>query len=493
MGVAIDPGEPVPEPASTGSFLTRHPRWRLALVSFAVASAYVAGGKAGLLVAGPNPSVSAVWPPTGIAIAALLLGGSELWPAVFAGAFVVNFTTTGDLASTLGIATGNTLEALIGSYLANRFASGRRLLDHPRSVLTFAVLSGLGACSVAATIGAGSLTLAHLAQGQSFLSLWAPWWLGDAIGAIEITPLILAVAARASGTSPLRPVPGWPERVAVAGAVAGIAWLVFAQNPPILFDGTPILFLVILPIAWAAFRFGPLGAVAAVSTTSVVAVVATVTGRGPFTLLPADVSLLALRVFIGSLALAALLVAADTVQHREWEQELYRARKELQRALGTKSSELDTARALANVGTWTYDGNTRKMVWSEEMYRIFGYGEERFPVDLERATARMASTDRDRFRSAVSGLLASDGTGPAVEQRIRLELPDGGSRTIRARSQALAPGPGRGGRVTGTVQDISERANLEREVQRLGGSEPTAAEPEGFVMWMIPWMAQRRR
>src|SRR5579863_6903026 len=88
-------------------------RLRLALSLVALGSSYVLAGKVGLFLAVGNASVSAVWPPTGIAIAALLLGGAELWPAIFAGAFIVNITTTGDIASSLGIASGNTLEALV--------------------------------------------------------------------------------------------------------------------------------------------------------------------------------------------------------------------------------------------------------------------------------------------------------------------------------------------------------------------------------------------
>lgn len=465
--------EDAPDPG--GRFLTwmRRPRIRYVLLSIVVGSAYFVGGKAGLFLAVNNPSVSAVWPPTGIAIAALILGGSEFWPAVFVGAFVVNLTTTWDLGSTLGIASGNTLEALVGSYLANRFASGRNLLDSPRSVLTFAALSGLAASAIAATVGSASLILAHLAHGQSFVSLWTPWWLGDAIGAIELTPLILAVAQFLSKHAGFLPERRWPERAALGVIVVAIALVVFARNPPILIDGSPLVFLVVLPSVWAAFRFGPLGAVSAVSTISVIAIVATVTGSGPFALLPPDISLLALRIFIGSLGLTALLVASDVVEHRRLENALFRIRKEPQQTVQARTAGLDAVKSIAQVGNWTFDFATRKLVWSDEMYRIFGYGDQRFPIELDGFLCRLDTEDRAIFVSELSDASESptQSNSHIAERTLHLALPGGFRRTIRSRLQVAEVLNSRASRVAGTVQDITDRAALEEEPRRLRSLE----------------------
>src|SRR2546421_5635421 len=90
---------------------------------------YLIAGKLGLRLAVVNPSATAVWPPTGIALAALLLAGYDVWPAIMVGAFLVNLTTTGAVPSAVAIAAGNTLEGLLGAYLVNRFARGRRVGD----------------------------------------------------------------------------------------------------------------------------------------------------------------------------------------------------------------------------------------------------------------------------------------------------------------------------------------------------------------------------
>ncbi len=109
-----------------------------------------------------NPSASAVWPPTGIAIAALLVLGYRAWPAILVGAFLVNITTSGSVLASLVIAGGNTLEALTGAYLVNRYANGRRAFERARDIFRFIVLAGLVSTTISATIGVASLVLNEL-------------------------------------------------------------------------------------------------------------------------------------------------------------------------------------------------------------------------------------------------------------------------------------------------------------------------------------------
>src|SRR5437588_5399373 len=91
-------------------------------------------------------------PPTGLTLAALLLLGYRVWPGIFLGAYLVNISTAGSIATSLGLAVGNTLEGLVGAYLVNRFANGRNAFDRPQDVFTFALLAGLVSTSVSATI-----------------------------------------------------------------------------------------------------------------------------------------------------------------------------------------------------------------------------------------------------------------------------------------------------------------------------------------------------
>ncbi|MCI4327511.1 MAG: MASE1 domain-containing protein [Thermoplasmata archaeon] len=468
--------------------------WRTAAALGLLGSSYFAAGKVGLLLAIGNSSVSAVWPPTGIAIAALLLGDSTLWPAIFVGAFFVNLTTTWDVASSLGIASGNTLEALVGAYLANRFAGGRRMFEQPRNVLLFALLSGAGAAAVAATIGTTTLTLAHLARPGAVLNVWGSWWLGDAIGAIEVAPLILALAPRVTRPRPVWGTPGRAEAGIVGAVTAAVALLVFARPTSTVLGGYPLEFLVVPPVVWGATRFGTVGAIGSVSAVSVIALVATVRGEGPFAAFPPDVALLALRVFIGSLVLTALLVAAEVTQHHRLETELYDARKALQQMLIERNSQLDAAKSLATVGTWTLEAGSGKLVWSDEMYQIFGYGSARFPVVLGTGLERMERSDRATFLAELRAVLDAPSAQdvPLPEHRYRLRLPNGERRALQSQIAVSETIDGRASRLRGTVLDVTERQRLEDELRRLKLGSESEPPPKDFLMWMIPWMKEEK-
>src|ERR1044071_7948654 len=119
----------------------------------ALAAAYFVAGKLGLAFAFVNPSVSAVWAPTGIALAAFVLFGYGVWPAIFLSAFLVNLTTTGSVASSVGIGVGNTLEGVVGAYLVNRFARGRQVFERAQDVFIYVALACLVGTSVSATGG----------------------------------------------------------------------------------------------------------------------------------------------------------------------------------------------------------------------------------------------------------------------------------------------------------------------------------------------------
>src|SRR5258707_5401922 len=106
---------------------------------------YLIAGKIGLNLASLHASASPVWPPAGIGLAAILLLGYRAWPAIFVGAFLVNLTTAGDITTSVAIASGNTLEALAGAWLRNRFPCGRNVFDRPQGVFKFALAAAISA------------------------------------------------------------------------------------------------------------------------------------------------------------------------------------------------------------------------------------------------------------------------------------------------------------------------------------------------------------
>src|ERR1700676_488523 len=162
----------------------------------ALSVVYFFVGKLGLTLAVVNPSVSAVWPPTGIALAAFLIFGYDVWPAIFIGAFAVNLTTAGTAGTSFALAIGNTLEGLVGAYLVSRYAYGRQAFTRVNDVLRFAFLGGVVSTSIAATVVLLSLIAGGLIHGADRTQVWLTWWLGDMIGAIVFAPCLILWSVR---------------------------------------------------------------------------------------------------------------------------------------------------------------------------------------------------------------------------------------------------------------------------------------------------------
>src|SRR6266705_2809086 len=150
---------------------------------------YFIAGKLGLMLASLHASASPVWPPAGIALAALLLRGYRAWPAIFVGAFLVNVTSAGNVATAFAIATGNTLEAFVGAWLVNRFAGGANVFDRPQGVFKFALAAGISTI-ISPAFGVTCLGVAGFADWANYGAIWLTWWLGDATGDLVFTLLV---------------------------------------------------------------------------------------------------------------------------------------------------------------------------------------------------------------------------------------------------------------------------------------------------------------
>jgi signal transduction histidine kinase/ActR/RegA family two-component response regulator len=283
--------------------------WRQFLLIAALIAIYFLAGRFGLYFFGLlHPSASAVWPPTGVAIAALLLFGYRVWPAIFIGAFLVNVTTAGSIASSLGVALGNTLEGIVAVYLVNRFARGRDTFVRATDILKFMGLAALLSTILSASIGVASLTLGGYAAASEFGSIWFTWWLGDAAGAILVTPLVvLWYTNRAWNWTPRQTV----EAALMLLSVIIVGLVIFVH--PVL-ASYPLAFLCIPPLVWAALRFGQREVATAVVILSLTATAATATGHGSFVMQTPNESLLVLQAFMALIAMTALPMAALTVE-----------------------------------------------------------------------------------------------------------------------------------------------------------------------------------
>src|SRR5438309_6007395 len=147
-------------------------RWSDVTVFTVLAAVYFVAGKLGLRLAFVHASATAVWPPTGIAIAAFLILGLRAWPAILVGAFLVNLTTAGSVATSIGLGIGNTLEGVVGAYLVNRFAGGRNAFERAPDVFRFALVAALLSTTVSATVGVTTLAISGYANWADYGPIW---------------------------------------------------------------------------------------------------------------------------------------------------------------------------------------------------------------------------------------------------------------------------------------------------------------------------------
>lgn len=289
----------------------------------AIAGAYYLSAKLGLSLAHATSSVTAIWPPTGIALAALVLWGPSVWPGVALGAFVANVDTGVPLVTVLGITCGNTLEGVVGAYLLRRVADFRPSLERVRDVIALVALGGVCSTAIAATVGVGSLVLGNEVEVGEFGSVWRVWWLGDMGGGLLVAPALMVVAAH----WPLRGLPGGPVEAAVlAAAVCGTALLVFRQDIGLAYLMFPLL-------VWATLRFWQPGAALASLAVTTIAVAYTADDTGPFVRSNPDDSLLHAQTYFGVTAFTVLLLAAVITERRRAEEAIQHIAATLQESL----------------------------------------------------------------------------------------------------------------------------------------------------------------
>lgn len=369
------------------------PPTRLIAENLALAAIYLACGNFGLSLAFVHVSATAVWPPTGVALAVLLMKGYRLWPGIFLGAFLVNMAATGPAAACLGIAAGNTCEALAGAWLVRRFAAGLSVFERTASFFRFLVLAAVLSTSISPTFGATSLCVGGLASWDEYGAIWLTWWLGDMVSDLIIAPLLLIWATR--GVPRLKPRELLESVGLIIGVVAVGLGIFLAQNTSAV-GSHPLTYVALLPLLWAAFRFGARGAITAAFVMDGIALWGTLRGWGPFAGADPNQSLLYLQTFIGTAAVTALALALAVSERRRTEQLLI-VQCAISRQLG-EASTLDQALArvlesiCANLHSsrwevaafWTVDANAKVLRCSQTWHSPWdGAGE------FEAASRRM--------------------------------------------------------------------------------------------------------
>ncbi|MDE1860133.1 MAG: MASE1 domain-containing protein [Candidatus Micrarchaeota archaeon] len=284
---------------------------------------YLVAGKVGLSLALINSSVTAIWPPTGIALAALLIFGFRYWPVIYAGAFIVNFSTTGDIMSSVFIALGNTLEAYVAAFLVKRFANGISAFDTWQNTVKFG-LSAVPAAVVAATVGVTTLLLSGLTTYVAYALTWVTWFLGDFTGAVIFAPAIILLYRNPYFNYGEKP----GEKLTFILLVIVLPALIFNTSIVAYHPGA---YLCLVLIGIIGMKYTPRETALAGIAIAMTAIFFTAHGVGPFIISggQANTALLLLQLFVAILTLFGLVLAALTKSEDNLRRQLLAERNSL--------------------------------------------------------------------------------------------------------------------------------------------------------------------
>lgn len=249
-------------------------------------------------------SVSAIWPPAGLGIAALYLWGLRLWPGIFLAEVVVNAELLmGDHAlpfwSIVGQQTGNMLEVVVGAILLRKLVGPNAALDRPEQILGMLIALAT-ATAISAVAGTVSMLAGGVIEPSEAAEFCRTWWLGDTAGGLIALPLILTWASDPRGSC--RRMCTW-EGLLLLTTVVTLSVLSVSANEP-------IIYLVFPALVWAALRFGPPGATLSVVLAAGTAIGFTANELGPFFRQPIDDKALSTQLYIAVAALTTLFVGA---------------------------------------------------------------------------------------------------------------------------------------------------------------------------------------
>jgi len=300
------------------------------LRALTLAIAYFVVAELGLRYASIGVSVSPVWPPTGLAIAALLFMGLSYWPAIFAGALLANALTPVAFVAAFGIACGNTAEAALAVYLLRAGTTRPLAIDDPAWVLKFVAMAAPLGAAVSAPVGVVTLVFTGAVSPATFWSALGLWWAGDYAGALVVGSVLIALTVSLQSPAERREAVGLAPLIAAAILVAGLVFGEFFSGSLLL--GVDFPYLLFPFVIAAALRFGAIGATLTTLAVAVLAVGFTARGGGPFvmgTLARTDIALL---LYICILSITGLVASAFAAERRRAESALLQLEEQYRQA-----------------------------------------------------------------------------------------------------------------------------------------------------------------
>ncbi len=446
-----------------------------------LAVVYFAAAELGLSLASLHTNVTPVWPPTGIAIAVLLIFGRRAWPGVFLGALVSNLLTQISVGSAVGIAIGNTLEAVVALWLLQHVSRWRNSLDSVGDVMRFVGCAAILAPVVGATIGSLSICLGVPAEWPKFWSLFLTWWIGDGFGALIVAPFILSWRApgelnRGHGV----------EVTALLLLHLVVVMIVFGGWFPGPVKTYPLAYLSLPCLLWAALKFDLRIVTSAIVLMAGVAVWGAKHGYGPWVQASPNVALILLITFVGTSSLLTLVVSAVTNERRRAEDETSKLVSEVE--LHRRRIE-DLVAHVPGV-VWEAWGkpdaaSQRIDFVSSHVEKLLGYGQHEWLSTPNFWLTIVHPDDKERAAREAATIFAS---GKGGTSRFRWLRKDGREVWVESQSVVVCDETGPLGmrgvtmNITDAVQAEIERAELlERESQAREEAEEASRLKEDFL------------
>jgi PAS domain S-box-containing protein len=340
-----------------------------------LAAVYFAAAKLSLQLAIPPGYATAVWPPSGIALAAMLLWGTRLWPGIWLGAALINFTIDGSPLLAALIATGNTLEAVVGTALIRHFTGTRGYFESGEDVVRFIALTALSA-TIAAAVGVTSLSLLKALPWTAFVVNAWTWWQGDASGMIIVTPLI---ASWAVGAWPRWSLPKAIEAASLITALALVTLIIFGGLPGDT-ASLPLAFIALPFVIWAAIRFGKREVTTATAMVCAIAIWYTIQGRGPFGLGSSNAALLFLMAYTSTLVMTGLVLNAVIGERERAIAELRKGNELLEQRIEDRTLELAVSNQTLRAELAEHGRQEEILRQSEERFRLLVDGVKDYAI-----------------------------------------------------------------------------------------------------------------
>ncbi|MEW1954687.1 SpoIIE family protein phosphatase [Terrabacter sp. NPDC080008] len=308
---------------------------RRVVVALGIGAAYYLSARLGLRLSLVGNDVTPLWPPTGVAVAALLVYGRSMWPVIAVAAFAVNVPISAELAAAVGIAVGNTLAPVLAVTLLRRVGF-RRQLDRQADAVAIVFIGALGSMLVSATIGTTVLLASgSITSGQVPTTL-AVWWTGDAMGVLAFTPFLLCLPL-------FREQRSWAPRQWLQAAVVLV--LTTAAVTAAALMRLPVLFLSLPVLGWAAWRLQLRGAAPAALVASTVTTWSAAEGLGQFAGRTLLQQMLILQAFNACVALTSFFLAALVSERVQAAAALATAAAELEHRVEERTRQLSAANA----------------------------------------------------------------------------------------------------------------------------------------------------